>query len=139
VANGVAFEGRDCLLDFLTTCLPEDYSGKHMNAPSLIEVAADRLSATAKTDVVWISQDFENRIVGRYDDLFERRSGRWLFSRRVESKVPFTPGPPMSETALSVSSATMPGRWAVGVRLVVRRADPRAAPPRPDSHLNGRS
>ena len=31
-----------------------------------------------------------------------------LFSRRVESTVPFTPGPPpMSDTAMSVSEATM--------------------------------
>jgi uncharacterized protein (TIGR02246 family) len=108
VANGVRFEGRERLLEFLTTCLPDGYSGKHMNAPSLVEVAPDGTSATAKTDVVWISQDFENRIVGRYDDVFERRDGRWLFSRRVESTVPYTPGPPpMSETAMSVSAATM--------------------------------
>jgi uncharacterized protein (TIGR02246 family) len=57
VANGVAFEGRDTLLEFLTTCLPDDY-------------------ATAKTDAVWISRDFENRIVGRYDDTFVGQNGR---------------------------------------------------------------
>ena len=108
VANGVAFEGRESLLGFLTTCLPEGYSGKHMNSPPLVELAPDGERATAKTDVVWISQDFENRIVGRYDDVFVRRDGRWLFLRRVESTVPFTPGPPpMSDTAMSVSAATM--------------------------------
>jgi uncharacterized protein (TIGR02246 family) len=117
VANGVAFEGRERLLEFLTTCLPDDYSGKHMNAPPLVEVAPDGASATAKTDVVWISQDFENRIVGRYDDVFEKRDGRWLFSRRVESTVPYTPGPPpMSETAMRVSAATM-RRDATGASL----------------------
>jgi uncharacterized protein (TIGR02246 family) len=108
VANGTPFEGRGPMLEFLTTCLPDDYFGKHMNSPSLIELAPDGTTATAKTDVVWISQDFENTIVGRYDDTFVRRDGRWLFSRREESTVEFKPGsPPMSETAMAVSSATM--------------------------------
>ena len=39
VANGVAFAGRGPMLEFLTTCLPDDYAGKHMNSQSLIEVA----------------------------------------------------------------------------------------------------
>jgi uncharacterized protein (TIGR02246 family) len=108
VANGVAFEGRGPMLEFLTTCLPDDYAGKHMNSQPLIELASDGETATARTDVVWISQDFENRIVGRYDDVLVKRDGRWLFARRVESTVPFTPGPPpMSDTAMSVSAATM--------------------------------
>jgi uncharacterized protein (TIGR02246 family) len=108
VANGVAFEGRNALLGFLTTCLPDDYAGKHMNSPPLVELAADGETATGRTDVVWISQDFENRIVGRYDDVFVREGGRWLFARRAESTVPFTPGPPpMSTTAMAVSEATM--------------------------------
>jgi uncharacterized protein (TIGR02246 family) len=123
VANGVAFEGRERLLEFLTSCLPEGYSGKHMNSPPLVELAADGASATARTDVVWISQDFENRIVGRYDDLLERRDGRWLFVRRVESTVPFTPGPPpMSQTALAVSAATMRPETAVSARTGVEGA-----------------
>jgi len=108
VANGVAFEGREALLEFLTTCLPDDYAGKHMNSPPLVEIGNDGETATARTDVVWISQDFENRIVGRYDDTFVRQDGRWLFARRDESTVPFTPGPPpMSTTAMAVSEATM--------------------------------
>jgi uncharacterized protein (TIGR02246 family) len=108
VANGIAFEGREAMLEFLTTCLPDDYSGKHMNSPPLIEVASDGETATAKTDVVWITHDFENTIVARYDDTFVKRDGKWLFLRRDESTVEFRPGPPpMSETALRVSSATM--------------------------------
>jgi uncharacterized protein (TIGR02246 family) len=107
-ANGIAFEGRAALLDFLTTCLPEDYDGKHMNSPSLIELGADGLTATARTDVVWISQDFENTIVGRYDDIFVKRDGSWLFARREETSVQYKPGsPPMSAAAMAVSSATM--------------------------------
>jgi uncharacterized protein (TIGR02246 family) len=108
VANDMVFEGRGPMLEFLTTCLPDDYFGKHMNAPSLIEVAADGETATAKTDVVWISQNFENTIVARYDDVLVKRDGRWLFLRREESTVEFKPGPPpMSDTAMAVSSATM--------------------------------
>ena len=108
VANGIAFAGKHAMLEFLTTCLPDDYTGKHMNSPPLVELSPDGERATAKTDVVWITHDFENTIVGRYADTFVRREGRWLFSRREESTVEYRPGPPpMSETAMSVSSATM--------------------------------
>jgi hypothetical protein len=108
VVEDTAFEGKEGLLAFLTTCLPDGYTGKHMNSPPLVEVAEDGQTARARTDVVWISQDFQNRIVGRYDDVFVRRGGRWLFLRRVEHPVSHTPGdPPMSQTALSVSAATM--------------------------------
>ena len=52
--------------------------------------------------------DFENRIVARYDDIFRLVDGRWLFERRTEVVVPFRAGePPMSDTAMAVSSATM--------------------------------
>jgi uncharacterized protein (TIGR02246 family) len=103
-----AFEGRAAVLEFLTTCLPDGYSGKHMNSPPLIEVAPDGETATARTDVVWIAQNFENQIVARYRDTLARDGGRWRFRLREEEVVPFTPGPPpMSDAALSVSSATM--------------------------------
>jgi len=53
VANGIAFEGKDALLEFLTTCLPADYSGKHMNSPPLVEVAADGTTATDRRPAPW--------------------------------------------------------------------------------------
>jgi uncharacterized protein (TIGR02246 family) len=108
VAAGVAFEGREALLAFLTTCLPDDYHGKHLCSPPLVELASDGESARARTDVVWIPQNFENTIVARYDDTVVRRDGRWLFQRRVEVPVQFRPGPPpQSDAALAVSSLTM--------------------------------
>ena len=108
VVDGQAFEGREAVLEFLTTCLPDDYGGKHMNSPPLIEVAPDGESATAQTDVVWIPQNFENAIVARYRDTFVRRDGRWLFVRRDEKPLQYKPGPPpMSLTAVGVSGATM--------------------------------
>jgi len=55
---------------FVSSCLPEDYSGKHMNSPPLVVVAEDGETATAQTDVIWVSQDFENRILARYVDDF---------------------------------------------------------------------
>jgi hypothetical protein len=107
VGPGLSFEGKEAVLDFLTTCLPADYNGKHMNSPALIELIDD-MHARARTDVVWITMDFENRIVARYDDSFRLVDGRWLFERRTEVVVPFRAGePPMSETAMAVSSATM--------------------------------
>jgi hypothetical protein len=107
-ANELRFEGKQAVLEFLVGCLPADYVGKHMNASPLVELDGER--ARARTDVVWISQDFENRIVARYDDELVLRYGRWLFAARREQVVPFAPGaPPMSEAALAVSSATMRG------------------------------
>jgi hypothetical protein len=41
-------------------------------------------TATAQTDVLWIAQNFENSIIGRYDDTFVKRDGRWLFARRED-------------------------------------------------------
>jgi uncharacterized protein (TIGR02246 family) len=106
--EGQAWEGKQALLEFLTTCLPDDYDGKHMNSPPLIEIAPDGESATARTDVVWITQSFENQIVGRYNDQLVRVDGRWLFKRREETPVEFRPGPPpMSDAAVGASAATM--------------------------------
>jgi len=103
-----AFEGRETMLAFLTTCLPDEYGGKHMNSPSLIEIAPDGESAVAQTDVVWIPQNFENAIVARYRDTLVRRDGRWRFARREETPLQYKPGPPpMSVAAAGVSGATM--------------------------------
>ena len=62
------FEPRDVLLDFLRTCLPAGFQSKHMIAPPVIDLADDGLAAKARTDVVWISGNFENTIVARYHD-----------------------------------------------------------------------
>jgi uncharacterized protein (TIGR02246 family) len=108
VVGEMSFEGRQPLLDFLTTCLPEGYVSKHMCSRSLIEIEPDGTTAHAQTDVVWIAANFENTIVGRYVDTIVREDGRWLFRRREETPVPFQPGePPMSDTAVTVSSPTM--------------------------------
>jgi hypothetical protein len=108
VAAGVEFAPRDVLLDFLTTCLPEGYGGRHFCARSLVEVSEDGLSGTAKTDVLWIPENFEVTIMARYHDDVVREGGRWLFRRRVEIPVEHRPGPPpMSEMATQVSTATM--------------------------------
>lgn len=107
VGPDMSFEGKRAVLDFLTTCLPGDYTGKHMNAPPLVELLESG-RARARTDVVWITMDFENRIVARYDDILRLVDGRWLFERRTEIVVPYREGePPMSDTAMAVSSATM--------------------------------
>ena len=106
--NGMEFVGKAALLEFLTNCLPAGYSGKHMNSLPLVEPDPEGAGARARTDVVWVSQDFENRIVARYDDRFVQIHGRWLFARRSELVVPFIIGdPPMSDTALEFSRSTM--------------------------------
>jgi len=110
VAAGQAFEGREALMAFLSTCLSGDYEGKHMNPQTLVRVAEDGLTAVADTDVVWIPQNFQNTILARYHDDVVKQGDRWLFRRREEFPVAHRPGPPpMSDTAMSVSSPTMLG------------------------------
>jgi hypothetical protein len=93
---------------FLSTCLPNGYQGKHMNPQTLVRLADDGQSAVVETDVVWIPQNFQNTIVARYRDDVVRHGDRWLFRRREEFPMQYRPGPPpMSGTAMSVSSATM--------------------------------
>lgn len=108
VVDGRAFEGKKTVLDFLTTCLPAGYVSKHMISQPLIELLEDGISARARTDVVWIAANFENAIVGRYEDEIVMDSGRWKFRCRNETPVPYRAGPtPMSDSAKSVSGATM--------------------------------
>jgi uncharacterized protein (TIGR02246 family) len=110
VVGDQAFEGRAAVMAFLSTCLPDDYDGKHMNPQTLIQLADDGQSAVADTDVVWIPQNFQNTILARYHDDVVKDGDRWLFRRREEFPVQYRPGPPpMSGTAMSVSSETMLG------------------------------
>jgi uncharacterized protein (TIGR02246 family) len=107
VVGDMAFEGRETMLEFLTTCLPEGYVSKHMISRPLVEFESDT-RARARTDVVWIAANFENTIVGRYVDTIVRHDGAWLFQRREEEPVPYRDEPPpMSDTAVQVSSPTM--------------------------------
>ena len=107
VVGEMAFEGRDTMLEFLTTCLPKGYASKHMISRPLVEFESDT-RARARTDVVWIAANFENTIVARYCDTIVKQDGRWLIDRREEEVVPFRDEPPpMSDTAVSVSSSTM--------------------------------
>ena len=107
VVGDMAFEGRETMLEFLMGCLPEGYVSKHLCGRSLIEFESDT-TATARTDVVWIAANFENTIVGRYNDTIVKQDGRWLFRRRDETPVEYRPGPPpMSDTATTVSGSTM--------------------------------
>lgn len=108
VVEDQAFEGRVVLMDFLSTCLPPGYRSKHMIARPVVELSDDGASATARTDVVWIAANFENTILGRYEDELVREHDGWRFKRRVERPVQYIPGPPpMSDAATGVSGATM--------------------------------
>ena len=92
----------------MVECLPHDYGSKHMCGSLVIELGADGRTATARTDVVWIAQNYENTIVARYVDTLVKDGDRWRISRREEVVVPFRPGPPpMSDAAQAVSAATM--------------------------------
>jgi SnoaL-like domain len=74
----------------------------------VVELGDDGTTARARTDVVWIAANFENTILGRYEDELVHDGGRWKFKRRVEHPVQYIPGPPpMSDDATGVSGATM--------------------------------
>jgi uncharacterized protein (TIGR02246 family) len=108
IAVGVEFSGRQTLMDFLSTCLPVGYGGRHFCARTLVELADDGLSGTGKTDVLWIPENFEITIMARYLDDVVNQDGRWLIKRREEIVVEYKPGPPpMSDTATSISSSSM--------------------------------
>lgn len=108
VVEDVEFAGRQVLLDFLTSCLPVGYGGRHFCARTLVELADDGRSGTAKTDVLWIPENFDVTIMARYHDDVVLEDGRWLFRRRLEVPVEYRPGPPpMSDTATQVSTSTM--------------------------------
>lgn len=108
VVEDEAFEGRTVLMEFLSACLPAGYRSKHMISRPLVELGADGSTAAARTDVVWIAANFENTIVGRYEDELVRDDRGWRFARRVERPVKYVPGPPpMSDAATGVSAATM--------------------------------
>ena len=108
VVDGVGFEGRDVLMGFLRTCLPPGYQSKHLISPPVVDLADDGMSATARTDVVWIAQNFENTIVARYNDELVRVDDGWRIRRRNETALQHAPRPPpMSDDALRVSGDTM--------------------------------
>ena len=110
VVEDQAFEGRTVLMDFLSHCLPPGYRTKHMISRPVVELDDHGTTARARTDVVWIAANFENTILGRYEDELVLDGGRWKFARRVEHPVQYIPGPPpMSDTANDVSGATMRG------------------------------
>ena len=108
VVEDAAFEGRAVLMEFLSTCLPAGYRSKHMISRPVVELGADGTTATARTDVVWIAANFENTILGRYEDELVHDDRGWRFARRVERPVPYVAGePPMSAAAHGVSDPTM--------------------------------
>ena len=109
VVEDQSFQGRAVLMDFLSHCLPPGYRTKHMISRPVVVLGADGTTATARTDVVWIAANFENTILGRYEDELVHDAERgWLLRRRVERPVQFVPGPPpMSDAANGVSGTTM--------------------------------
>jgi len=105
--NGVPFAGRDALVRFIADSLPEDYLCKHICTAPLIELATDAATARARTDVLWVTQNYQIAVIGRYEDSLVKRDGRWLFDRRDETVIPVKDGPvPISETASSVSGVS---------------------------------
>lgn len=108
LVDGEGPTGHAAVMQFLRTCLPEGYRGKHMISPPVIDLADDLGSARVRTDVIWLTQAFEVVIAARYDDQVVFDSGRWRLRHRNERPVPFADGPPlMSDQATSLSRATM--------------------------------
>lgn len=108
LVDGTPIQGLSAVREFMLSCLPPDYVGKHLCGSPAIELGDDGCTATARTDVVWIAQNYENTIVARYVDTLVKVDGRWRICRREEVTVPFRPGPPpMSEASRALSGPTM--------------------------------
>ena len=106
VVEDVAFEGRDVLMDFLSTCLPAGYRSKHMISPPVVDLADDGCSDRQDRRGV-DRQNFENTIVARYEDELVHDGRRWRFRRRVE--IPCSTAGPAADVRRrhDVSGATM--------------------------------
>jgi SnoaL-like protein len=102
----IIFDGRPAVMGFLRGCLTEDYFAKHINGQSLIEVNEDGISATGKTDVLWLAQNFETQVMARYVDSYVKVDGRWLFKHREEIAVAYRPGP-VSSGPMAIGGPTM--------------------------------
>jgi uncharacterized protein (TIGR02246 family) len=108
VVDGEEIVGLPAVREFMVDCLPHDYGSKHICGSPVIELGEDGRSATARTDVVWIAQNYENTIVARYVDTLVKQGDRWQISRREEVVLRYRPGPPpMSEASQALSGATM--------------------------------
>jgi len=102
----IVFAGRQAVMAFLSGCLIEDYFAKHINGQSLIVVNEDGVTATGKTDVLWLAQNFETQVMARYVDSYVKVGGRWLFKHREEVGVDYRPGPVSSGPA-AIGGPTM--------------------------------
>ena len=102
----IVFAGRQAVMAFLSGCLTEDYFAKHINGQSLIEVNEDGVTATGKTDVLWLAQNFETQVMGRYVDTYVKVGGRWMFFRREEVGIAYRPGP-VSSGPMAIGGPTM--------------------------------
>ena len=108
IVDGTSIHGLPAVREFMVNCLPDDYASKHLCGIPVIELGEDGTTAHARTDVVWIAQNYENTIVARYVDDLVKVDGHWKIARRDEVVVPFKPGPPpMSEESKALSGATM--------------------------------
>jgi uncharacterized protein (TIGR02246 family) len=108
VVDGTEIVGLPAVREFMVNCLPDDYASKHLCGIPVIDLGDDGTTAHARTDVVWIAQNYENTIVARYVDDLVKVDGHWKIARRDEVVVPFKPGPPpMSEESKALSGATM--------------------------------
>ncbi len=104
--GGIVFDGRKAVMDFLSGCLTEDYFAKHINGQSLIEVNEDGITATGKTDVLWLAQNFETQVMARYVDSYVKVDGRWMFKHREEVGIAYRPGP-VSSGPMAIGGPTM--------------------------------
>ena len=100
------FGGRGAVMGFLSGCLSADYFAKHINGQSLIEVNQDGVTATGRTDVLWLAQNFETQVMARYVDTYVKAGGRWLFKHRQEVGVAYRPGP-VSSGPMAIGGPTM--------------------------------
>jgi hypothetical protein len=91
VGPGMAFEGKRAVLDFLVNCLPDDYTGKHMNSRrwSSCSRRIARGRAPTSSGSRWISRTARRPLRRRYCSGSSTGAGS---SSGTEVVVPFRAG-----------------------------------------------
>ena len=82
---GRTYTGRAEIRAFIEAGQPPERRGKHVCANTVLEIAPDRLAATATTDYIFVGRaagGLEVTSAGRYEDSFAREGEAWRFAER---------------------------------------------------------
>ncbi len=97
---GQIHEGRVAIQSFIEAGQPPERRGRHAGLGSIVDVDHDGVSALAWTDFLFVSQQREIKVIGRYHDelALDPIDGEWRFILReivfLGAEPTLTPPPP---------------------------------------------